>query len=223
MKFITKHEHYVKEHAYRERVVQRQTDKSKRLLIVPITALFDGMKDFDQQPHEASKMDEESRRLMDVFDGKKTKVKLCHCKYAIVMNLAGRNLDTIYREEGLRNNNTRRGWLLDVLKTMQILNEASLCHGDLKMRNCVRMNGRMYIIDLDGASEIPKRRDDASMDKSNAAYYVGAKFSSGILAPEMIHRFRGRKALMSKRMDRTFLTLLNCKAKIQSIGKRSSQ
>ena len=81
---------------------------------------------------------------------------------------------------------------------MQILNEASLCHGDLKMRNCVRMNGRMYIIDLDGASEIPKRKDDASMDKSNAAYYVGAKFSSGILAPEMIHRFWGDKVFDAK-------------------------
>ena len=98
VKFITKYEHYIKEHAYRERVMQRQTNKRKRLLIVPIRALFDGSKDFDQQPHEASKMDEESRRLMDVFDGKKTKVKLCHCKYAVVMNLAGRNLDTIYRE-----------------------------------------------------------------------------------------------------------------------------
>ena len=86
----------------------------------------------------------------------------------------------------------RCGALQDVLTTMKTLHEAGLCHGDLKTRNCVRIEGHIHIIDLDGASEIPKMKDDAIIDKSNANSYVGAKFSSGILPPEMIYQFQGK-------------------------------
>ena len=193
VKFITNYEHYQKEHEHRERVKRQQTDENGWPLLVPIMDSFNSKKGVHQESPEAFKI-KESILLMKGFDGEETEVKLSQYNYAIVMDLADRNLDAIYREEK-PNKNMCRGSLEDVLTTMKTLHEVGLCHGDLKTRNCVRINGHIYIIDLDGASEIPTVNDDESMDmdRSNAAYYVGEKFSSGILAPEMIHRFQDKE------------------------------
>ena len=98
VKFITNYEHYLKEHEHRERVMGLETDKNERLRLVEIIDSFNSEKEVDESSPEAFKINE-SLQLMNAFDGKKTKVKLSDYKYAIVMVLADRNLDAIYREE----------------------------------------------------------------------------------------------------------------------------
>ena len=189
VKFIANYEHYEKELGHRERVKRHQNNEHA-LCVVPIIDSFDGKKDVDYDMPDAAKFDQ-SMKFIQSFDGKNTKVKLSDYKYAIVMGLADRSLDAIYREEK-PNKNMCRGSLEDVLMRMEMLNKAGLCHGDLKTRNCVRIKGRIYIIDLDGASEFPQdKKEDANVNTYHANSYVGAKFSSGIVAPEMIHRFQG--------------------------------
>ena len=68
---------------------------------MPIRDLFDGTKEVDRESHEASKIYEEYQQLMDSFDGKMTEVKLSHCNYAIVMDLADRDLDECKTRCGL--------------------------------------------------------------------------------------------------------------------------
>ena len=165
VKFITNYEHCRKEHEHRERVKGLETDKNERLLLVPIIDSFNSSeKDVDQSFPEAFNINE-SLQLMNAFDGKKTEVKLSLYKYAIVVDLADLNLDAIYREEK-PNKNICRGSLEDVLTTMKTLHEAGVCHGDLKTRKkCVRIGGRIHIIDPDGASEIPTSAEDANDNK----------------------------------------------------------
>lgn len=89
----------------------------------------------------------------------------------IVLPAADRNLDNIYGSE--------RPGLPRIKVMMQEIGEAlqhchtmNIIHGDLKMFNVVRINGKMRLIDLDAAAVI--NEDD-----------FGAKFSSGVLPPEM--------------------------------------
>ena len=100
VKFIRNYEHYQKEHEHRERVKRLETDENGRPLLVPIIDSFNSEEDVRQESPEAFKI-KESMKFMKAFDVKKTKVKLSLYKYAIVMNLADRNLDAIYREENL--------------------------------------------------------------------------------------------------------------------------
>jgi hypothetical protein len=68
VKFITKYEHYKKEHDNRERVKRHQTDENERLLLVPIIDSFNSSeKDVYQGSPEASRINE-SLKLMNYFD-----------------------------------------------------------------------------------------------------------------------------------------------------------
>lgn len=98
--------------------------------------------------------------------------------YGIIMPAADRNLDTIYRSE--------RPDLTHIKVMMQEIGEAlhhchahGIIHGDLKMLNIVRVQGKMRLIDLDAAAVIEDE-------------IYGAKFSSGILPPEMFCRLENQ-------------------------------
>ncbi|GMI02499.1 hypothetical protein TrST_g7336, partial [Triparma strigata] len=104
---------------------------------------------------------------------------------AIVMLGADRNLDTIFRSERPALH-TIRALMSDVGDALRHLHENNLIHGDLKMMNVVRVNDKLRLIDFDAAVRITKR--DADPMKGGTIHYVGAKFSSGILPPEMIGR-----------------------------------
>ena len=64
-------------------------------------------------------------------------------------------------------------------EAMGHLHSLHLMHGDLKMLNVVRMGSQLKLIDLDAIASF------SSVGSSNLLTYAGAKFSSGILPPEM--------------------------------------
>ena len=178
--------HYEKERKHRERVERYQTNTTK-VCLVRIIESFDGKKDVDHDMPDAPKFIQ-SRILMNAFDGDKTKVKLSHYNYAIVMLLADRNMDMIYREE-MPSSIKCKAYLYDIVVAMKLLNMAGLSHGDLKARNCLRMKSQILITDLDASSELQKEGEGvSSQDQIYVSMYVGAKFSSGILPPEMIYK-----------------------------------
>ena len=129
-----------------------------------------------------------STRFLRDRDKKKPKVKLSHYKYAIVMRLADRDLETIYRNE-MPSKTKCRDNLHDVLKDLDTLKKAGLTHCDVKAKNCVRINNKIKMIDLDAASEAEAEGDI----KDNAAVFVGEKFSSGAVPPEMIYQLHDRE------------------------------
>jgi len=94
--------------------------------------------------------------------------------HLLVMPFGDRNLDTIFRSErpdplAVRNIMKKVG------RSLAHLHEKGIVHGDLKMLNVVRTHGRFVLIDLDASAR-------ESQD------HVGAKFSSGVLPPEMIDK-----------------------------------
>lgn len=93
----------------------------------------------------------------------------------LVMPYGERNLDTIFRSER-PDMVTVRKLMKEVGEALAYLHDQGVVHGDLKMLNVVRMNNRLSLIDLDASAKI-------GLD------FVGAKFSSGILPPELVHSF----------------------------------
>jgi serine/threonine protein kinase len=94
-------------------------------------------------------------------------------KYAIVMPFADRNLDTIFRSE--RPSDIKiRGIAKEIADAIAHLHKNDMIHGDVKLLNAVRVGSRHRLIDLDASVTIGE------------GSFVGAKFSSGVLPPEMI-------------------------------------
>ena len=92
--------------------------------------------------------------------------------YGIIMEFADRNTDSIMRQE--------RPKLEDVQQLLQMLIDAlahleshKVIHGDIKLLNIVRVKGIIKLIDMDAV---------ANLDGSG---FMGVKFSSGVLPPEM--------------------------------------
>ncbi|GMH74193.1 hypothetical protein TrRE_jg7728, partial [Triparma retinervis] len=98
----------------------------------------------------------------EVFLSALEQANLGEYKFAVVMPCADRNLDTIFRSE--RPDMT------------------TLIHGDIKFLNVVRFSSRLRLIDLDAS---------APLCTDSTVFYAGAKFSSGVLPPEMIHTLKG--------------------------------
>ncbi|KAL3938522.1 MAG: hypothetical protein SGBAC_006589 [Bacillariaceae sp.] len=94
-------------------------------------------------------------------------------KHVIVMPFGDRNLDTIFRSER-PDMVTVRTLAKEIGEAVAYLHENELLHGDLKMLNVVRINGRLSLIDLDASAQIDED-------------FAGAKYSSGVLPPEMIY------------------------------------
>ncbi|KAL3942175.1 MAG: hypothetical protein SGBAC_003600 [Bacillariaceae sp.] len=102
----------------------------------------------------------------DVYDSRE------YCN-VIVMPYGDRNLDTIFRSER-PDTVTIRKLMKEVGEALEHLHAKRLVHGDLKMSNIIRMNNRLCLIDLDSSAKID-------------GDFVGAKFSSGVLPPELIY------------------------------------
>ncbi|CAJ1966601.1 unnamed protein product [Cylindrotheca closterium] len=94
----------------------------------------------------------------------------------VVMPYGDRNLDTIFRSER-PDTVTIRKLMKEVGEGLEHLHTKRLVHGDLKMSNILRMNYRLCLIDLDSSARID-------------GDFVGAKFSSGVLPPELIYRLQ---------------------------------
>jgi serine/threonine protein kinase len=104
--------------------------------------------------------------------------------YAVLMPCADRNLDTIFRSER-PDINAIRAHIQAVAEDLCHVHSKKLVHGDAKLLNVVRINGRLYLIDLDASATIGDPDDDLK-------FYAGAKFSSGVLPPEMIFRTKSK-------------------------------
>ena len=98
-------------------------------------------------------------------------------KYALIMPYADRNLETIVRSE--------RPDILEVAiyakeiaQALQHVHQQGFIHGNVKLSNIVRVKNKLRLIDFDASTQI---------NVTNA----GARFTSGILPPEMIHHLEG--------------------------------
>ncbi|CAJ1939037.1 unnamed protein product [Cylindrotheca closterium] len=94
-------------------------------------------------------------------------------KHVIVMPFGDRNLDTIFRSER-PDTTTVRTLAKEIGEAVAYLHKHGLLHGDLKMLNVVRINGHLALIDLDASAQMGED-------------FAGAKYSSGVLPPEMIY------------------------------------
>jgi serine/threonine protein kinase len=95
-------------------------------------------------------------------------------RYAIVMPCADRNLDAIYRSERPSANEIRAiaKYIADAIDHVH---KKGVIHGDVKLLNAVRFGTRIRLVDF-----------DASSSTIGEGSFAGAKFSSGMLPPEMI-------------------------------------
>ena len=92
-------------------------------------------------------------------------------KHAIVMPFADRNLDAIFRSER-PDEYQIRVLAKQLAEAIKHVHSKGIIHGDVKLQNVVRFGEGLRLIDLDAAVEIDS--------------FAGAKFSSGVLPPEMI-------------------------------------
>jgi len=93
-------------------------------------------------------------------------------RYCIVMPAADRSLDDIYKKERPEEDQLRP-MMRQLAEAVAHCHERQVVHGDLKMLNVLRVDGSIRLIDMDASAVL--KRD-----------YSGAKFSSGILPPEML-------------------------------------
>lgn len=130
--------------------------------------------------------------------------------FAIIMPFADRNLDIIYRSEKPSVTKVRNLIYLTANK-MDIIHEQGLVHGDLKMQNIVRMGEDIIVVDMDASAKSANKgknlKDDliGGTDTStkqfkvtkdiDATFFVGKKFSSGVLPPEMIYRLETKEEM----------------------------
>jgi serine/threonine protein kinase len=116
-------------------------------------------------------------------------VALGDYKHAIVMPLADRNLDTILRSE--RPDNAKvRVLAKELAEAIAHVHSKDLIHGDVKLNNVVRFDNRLCLINLDAAVQTD--------------HPAGAKFSSGVLPPEMIQEL---DLPQCKTFDRYFIEM----------------
>jgi len=107
--------------------------------------------------------------------------KLTAYRYAVVMPCADRNLDSIARSEKPGMNKIRSD-SHQIAQKLSILHDNGIIHCDLKLQNIVRMGEKLVVIDLDASA-----KKKTTKESKLASYFVGKKFSSGILPPEMIY------------------------------------
>jgi serine/threonine protein kinase len=94
-----------------------------------------------------------------------------HFQHAIVMPLADQNLDNIVRNERPAPHDVRV-FAKQLAEAIAHVHSKGITHGDLKLQHVVRFGDRLRLIDFGAAVEFGS--------------YVGSKFSSGVLPPEMI-------------------------------------
>ena len=103
-----------------------------------------------------------------------TSLPLKDFKHCIVMPAADRTLDAIFRSERPDIIHVR-AIMEEIAKALKHLHDdKKIIHGDLKMLNILRVDGRIRLIDFDAACTVGTK--------------AGCKFSSGVLPPEMFAR-----------------------------------
>jgi serine/threonine protein kinase len=117
-------------------------------------------------------MRKETENLV-LTDPSNTERKMKYYPHALVMPAADRSLDSILRQERPDTGYTRE-FMRQVAQALQHLHQRGIMHGDLYALNVTRIAGRMSLIDMDAAVEF-----------GDAGSVTGAKFSSGVLPPEM--------------------------------------
>jgi serine/threonine protein kinase len=110
---------------------------------------------------------------------------LSEYKHSIAMPCADRNLDTIFRSErpsGIKIRDVAK----DVADAVAHIHTNGMIHGDVKL-HAVRVGTHRRLIDFDASVRIGE------------GYFAGAKFSSGMLPPEMIAELTlvGFKSILS--------------------------
>ncbi len=126
------------------------------------------------------------RKAIDAHKDEVADIDLSLYKYALIMPFGDRNLDMIYMCEHPNEAKTR-GYCKEVAEAMRTLVENGICHGDLTLKNILRLNnGRLKLIDMDASTLLSP---PGNFESREARSYVGAKFSSGVLPPEMICHF----------------------------------
>ncbi|KAF0704611.1 hypothetical protein As57867_007285, partial [Aphanomyces stellatus] len=93
--------------------------------------------------------------------------------HVMVMPAADRSLEDIFLKER-PGENERRILLQQVAEGLQHLHQHEFIHGDVKKLNVIRVGNRLKLIDLDATTTFGD--------------YVGAKFSSGSLPPELFYK-----------------------------------
>eukprot|EP00947_MAST-08B_sp_MAST-8B-sp1_P005371 g5371.t1 len=133
-----------------------------------------------------------------------------HYPQGIVMEAGERNLNAIYMHER-PDIHSIRSMFAQVFSAVRHLHEQGVAHNDLKALNVLRFasDNRLRLIDFDAASRLPRMRaayeeetdeedekdekdteENSSEGDSHRSTFVGAKFSSGTLPPEMFFVFR---------------------------------
>jgi ankyrin repeat protein/serine/threonine protein kinase len=116
-----------------------------------------------------------------------------HC---IVMPKGDCDLHSIYFQERL-DNATVRNYTQQIAEALQHLHHNHIVHGDVRMRNIIRVGGRMQLLDLDASAFLAEcQNPPEGMTK-----YAGAKFASGILPPEMFTRINEGDTFLLKWKD----------------------
>jgi ankyrin repeat protein/serine/threonine protein kinase len=89
---------------------------------------------------------------------------------------------------------TIRNYTKQIAEALQHLHQNHIIHGDVRLRNIVRVGGRMQLLDLDASAFLVEcQNPPEGMTK-----YAGAKFSSGILPPEMFTRINEGGTFLKK-------------------------
>jgi serine/threonine protein kinase len=112
-------------------------------------------------------------KALVVADPSGTVRRMQYFPHPLVMPAADRSLDSILRQERPDTAYTRE-IMRQVAEALQHLHQHGVMHGDLYALNIIRIGGRMALVDLDAAVEF-----------GDAGSVTGAKFSSGVLPPEM--------------------------------------
>ena len=99
-------------------------------------------------------------------------------EFIIVMPAADRNLLDIFQKERPDIDRIRE-MVREVIQCLAHVHEKGLSHGDIKMNNVVRVDEKLRLIDLDAVAKL-----------GGEASFIGAKFSSAVLPPEMLYRLR---------------------------------
>lgn len=153
-----------KDQYQRELTIRIESGVALTNCIVPVIAQYD-----------ETKVDIKSlwTFIKDYLPGSERPDEYCH---VLVMPYGDRNLDMIFRSE---RPDRLQVWnyAKQIALLLRKLHNYGLVHGDLKMSNIIRIKGRLMLIDLDASAKVGEE--------------IGAKFSSGVVAPEMIYAVSG--------------------------------
>jgi ankyrin repeat protein/serine/threonine protein kinase len=163
LKFIRSRDHYRREKRLRGKL---REEKLRNELVIPILGDLD------------------SAKLQDSFkcrfDGGELHLDKYHC--CLVMTAGDRSLFDIYIHENPSFDDTIR-YFENILECVEHIHSRGIIHGNLKLNKFIRRNNRLHLIDFGAATSFATR---------NGTSYIGFKFSSGILPPEMFYEFKSK-------------------------------